>query len=105
MSVSACPMDIINAPMEEVWTFLAEPANYALWWDAQTRSIVPEGRAHAGQTIRAGTSGLNLTVIVNSIDESKRQIHLTTVLPFGITVSSHITCTPLENGACQVSFG
>ena len=105
MSVSVCPIAIINAPIERVWTFLSEPANYALWWDAQTRSIVPEGRAQSGQKIHAKSSGLDVNVIVNSIDESKRQIHLTTMLPFGITVYNHITCTPLENETCQASFG
>lgn len=105
MSVRVCPMDIINAPVERVWTFLSEPANYAFWWDAQTRSIVPEGRAQSGQKIHAKTSGLDVNVIVDCIDESKRQIHLTTRLPFGITVRSHITCTPLNHRTCQVSFG
>jgi len=105
MSVSVCPMDIINAPIEKVWTLLSEPANYALWWEPQTRSIVPEGRAQSGQKIHAKASGLDVNVIVNSCDESKHQIHLTTMLPFGITVHSHITFTPLENGTCQVSFG
>ncbi len=46
-------MDIIHAPVEKVWPFLSEPANYALWWDAQTVSIVPEGRAQPGQKIHA----------------------------------------------------
>ena len=105
MSVSVCPIDIINAPVEKVWSFLSEPANYALWWAAKTRSIVPEGRAQSGQKIHAKAGGLDLTVVVNSSDDSKRQLHLTTMLPFGITVDSHITCTPLENGTCQVSFG
>jgi hypothetical protein len=105
MSVNVCPMDIINAPVQEVWPFLSEPANYALWWDAQTRSIVPEGHAQPGQRIHARAGGLGINVILNSIDESKRQLHLTTMLPFGITVYNHITCTPLANGACQVSFG
>jgi hypothetical protein len=86
-------------------TFLAEPVNYALWWDAQTRSIVPEGRAQAGQKIHAKASGLDVNVVVNSVDECKRQIHLTTMLPFGITVFNHITCAPLETGTCQVTFG
>jgi len=105
LSVSVCPLAVIHAPIEKVWTFLAGPANYALWWDAQTRSIVPEGRAHAGQTIYAKSSGLNVKVVVNSIDEARRQIHLTTRLPFGITVRNHIACTPLDGGICQVSFG
>jgi hypothetical protein len=58
MSVSVCPIAIINAPIERVWTFLSEPANYALWRDAQTRSIVPDGRAQSGQKIHAESSGL-----------------------------------------------
>jgi uncharacterized protein YndB with AHSA1/START domain len=105
MSLSVCPLAVVNASIEKVWTLLAQPTNYASWWDAQTCSIVPEGPAHAGQRIHAKTSGLNVNVIVNSIEETKRQIHLTTTIPFGITVYNHITCTPLPNGSCQVSFG
>jgi len=105
MSVNVCPLAIVNASVEKVWTFLSEPVNYALWWDAQTCSILPEGHAQAGQKIHARTSGLSINVTVDSIDESKRQIHLTTLVPFGITVYNHITCTPLEKGTCQVSFG
>jgi hypothetical protein len=105
MSVNVCPIEIINAPIQRVWPFLSEPANYALWWDAQTRSIVPEGRAQSGPRIHAKTGGLEVNVIVNSLDQSKHQIHLTTMLPFGITVYNHIACTPLANGTCQVSFG
>jgi uncharacterized protein YndB with AHSA1/START domain len=105
MSVSVCPMAHIDAPAETVWTLLAEPANYDVWWEARTRSIVPEGRAQAGQKVHAKAGGLNVRLVVNRIDEAKRQIDLTTRFPFGLTVSSHITCTPLEEGACQVSFG
>jgi uncharacterized protein YndB with AHSA1/START domain len=105
MSVTVCPLAVIHAPAERVWTLLAEPANYDSWWEARTRSIVPEGRAQAGQRIQAKAGGLNLDVVVNRIDEAKRQIHVTTRFPFGITVSSHVTCTPLEEGVCQVSFG
>jgi hypothetical protein len=105
MRVNVCPIEIIDAPVESVWSFVSEPANYGMWWDAQTRSIVPEGRAHPGQKIHATANGLKLTVLVNSSDESKRQIHLTTRLPFGITVDSHISCTPVGDKTCQVSFG
>jgi len=105
MSVSVCPFAVIHAPIERVWTLLAEPANFDLWWEAHTRSIVPEGRAQAGQKIHAKAGGLDVRVVINRIDEAKRQIDTTTRFPLGITVSSHITCTPLEEGACQVSFG
>ena len=105
MSVSVCPVDVVDAPMETVWAFLSQPANYDLWWDAQTRAIVPEGPAHPGQKIYARASGLKITVTVRGSDDSGHRLHLTTKFPFGITVENHIACTPLENGSCQVSFG
>jgi uncharacterized protein YndB with AHSA1/START domain len=109
VSVNICPIAIINASPEHVWEFLAQPANYALWWDAQTQRIVPEGRAHVGQKIHAKTNEFgkswDVTVTVNDVNESKHQIHLTTALPFGITVYNHITCMSLKDGNTHVSFG
>jgi len=109
MSVNVCPVAIVNASLDRVWEFLSEPKNFALWWDAQTRSIVPQGHAHAGQKIHAKTIGVgkswDVTVTVNDVDEAKHQIHLTTSLPFGITVYNHINCMALEDGNTHVSFG
>jgi len=109
MSVSVCPLATIHAPVERVWSLLSEPANYALWWDPKPRSIVPEGPASPGQKIYAQTTALGkdwkVNVTVAEVDEAKYQIHLTTVLPLGITVHNHITCTPLDYAYCRVSFG
>jgi hypothetical protein len=109
MSVSVCPLATIHAPVERVWSFLTEPANYALWWDAKTRSIVPEGPASPGQKIYAQATALrkdwNVNLTVEEVDEAKHQIHLTTVLPLGITVHNHVTCVPLDSAHCRVSFG
>jgi len=109
MSINVCPVVTVNAPLNHVWEFLSEPKNFALWWDAQTQRIVPEGRAHTGQKIHAKTreagKSWDLTVTVNEVDEAKHQIHLTTELPFGITVYNHVTCISLKDRSTQVSFG
>ena len=105
MSISTCPIATINAPTERVWELLSEPVNYDLWWDAQTRSIVPEGRAQAGQKVYAKASGLNIFLTVDGVDESKHKIDFTTNFPLGITGFNHITCTALPNSTTQVSFG
>ena len=109
MSVSVCPLATVNAHVEHVWSFLSEPANYALWWDAQTRSIAPPGPASPGQKIYAQTTALglnwNVNVRVEEVDEADREIHLTTKLPWGITVQNHIRCTPLDPAHCRISFG
>jgi len=109
VSLRTCPIAIIDASPDHVWEFLSEPKHFALWWDAQTQSITPEGRAHSGQKIHAKTieagKSWDVTVTINAVDESNHQIDLTTQLPFGITVYNHITCTPLQAGTTQVSFG
>ena len=109
MSVSVCPVATIHAPVEHVWSFLSEPINYAQWWDAKTRSIVPEGPASPGQKIYAQTAALgkdwNVNVLVEEVDEAKLQIHLATALPWGITVHNRITCIPLDPAHCRISFG
>jgi uncharacterized protein YndB with AHSA1/START domain len=105
MSVNVCPIAVINAPLERVWKFLSEPANYDLWWDAKTQSILPEGHAQAGQRVHAKASGFNIFLMVDAVDESKHKIDFTTKFPFGITGFNHLTCIALTNSTTQVSFG
>lgn len=112
MAFSTCPIAVIHAPAERVWDLLSEPANYAQWWDAQTRwnfGITPAGSAHPGQRIEAQTAALgrqwNVIVTVEHVDHAQHVIDLTTRLPFGITVHNHITCVPLDATTCRVSFG
>ena len=50
MSVSTCPIAVINAPIERVQELLAEPANYNLWWNAHTRSIYGDLSPKAAST-------------------------------------------------------
>jgi ligand-binding SRPBCC domain-containing protein len=107
--MSICPIASVNAPVEQVWALLSEPGNYVLWWDAQTRSIEPKGAAQPGQKIQAQSraigKGWDVTITVEKVDSSKRQIDLTTSLPLGITVHNHIVCAPLDGVTCLVTFG
>ncbi len=109
MSFSTCPIDTVNAPVDQVWRLLADPMHYALWWDAQTRSIAPEGPAHPGQHIFAQTKALgrqwSVHLTVQAVWPEKWQLDLLTQLPLGISVRNHITCAPLESRLTRVSFG
>lgn len=109
MSLSACPIVTIDAPLDQVWRLLADPSRYDLWWEARTVSIVPEGPAHAGQQIVAhvGALGLNAKIhlTVESIQFERHEINLVTQMPFGMTIHNHITCTPLDDRQTRVSFG
>ena len=109
MSFSTCPLATINTPVEGVWRLLSNPASYATWWDAQTRSILPDGPAQVGQKIYAQTRALgkqwDVHIKVEGVDEIRHQLALTTMLPLGITVYNHIACTPLDRATCRVTFG
>jgi hypothetical protein len=109
MSIFICPIANIEAPLERVWNFLSEPANYSLWWDADTRSILPAGPARPGQKIMAKSSAFGkqweVNILVEGVDEKKHQLHLKTMLPLGIMVFNHITCIPINNATTQVTFG
>ena len=110
MSFSACPIATVNAPVDQVWQLLANPAQYDLWWEVRTRSIVPEGPAHPGQQVvgQASILGRRWDVVhltVQAVDPEKRQIDLLTRMPFGISVHIHITCQPLDSEQTRVTYG
>ena len=110
MTVSVCPIAVVNAPPERVWALLSEPSSYALWWDTSFRfTIEPNGAAQPGQQITAVSRALGrqlaVRITVNAVDAARRAIDLTTRLPFGITAYNHITVVPVGGAACRVSFG
>ena len=109
MTFSTCPIATVEAPVERVWSLLANPASYARWWDAETCSITPEGPARPGQKIYAQARALRrlwaVRIEVGQVDAAKHRLELTTLLPLGITVRNHISCTPLDGATCRVTFG
>lgn len=109
MPLSVCPTTTVKAPLDSVWRMLSEPKNFSLWWEAHTQRIDPPGPAQAGQMVYAGLGALGLagklTVRVDAVDPNRHQLHLTTRLPFGITVHNHITCTPVDAASTFISFG
>jgi hypothetical protein len=104
--MSACPIAVINAPLEQVWDLLSVPARFDDWWEAKTESIDPPGPAQPGQVIGARLGRwLAMKVVVDGVDSARHHVDLTTSLPFGFTGHNHITCIPLAEDRCQVTFG
>jgi len=109
MSLRVCPIATVQASAEMVWSLIADPRSYDIWWEAHTDSISPPGPAQAGQEIRAhagafGLSGL-VRIRVESVDAGLKELNMTTSLPFGITVLNHIKVVPAGEKTCRVSFG
>jgi len=109
VSLRVCPIAPVYAPIDQVWSFLAKPANFALWWDGKTRSIEPAGEAQPGQRIHAQSTvfGIpwNVDLLVERVDEPAHTLDVMTSLPFGIIIFTHIACRQLDPTSCQLSFG
>ena len=109
MSLSVCPIAFVQASAGTAWSLLAEPARYAEWWDVITDSIVPAGPAQPGQQITAHSrelgGRLHARIVVESVDAGRRELNLTTSLPFGITILNHISVIPVDGNTSRVSFG
>jgi hypothetical protein len=109
MSFYTCPIATVNAPLDKVWGLLSDPSRFALWWDAETRSVTPTGPAIAGQKILAQTRAFgrawDVHIQVIEVDASRHMLQLTTSLPLGITVYNHINCNSLNEVCSRVSFG
>ena len=109
MGYYTCPIATVHAPPGHVWNLLSNPAQYALWWDARTCFISPEGPAISGQKILARSKALgrewDVQINVESVDEARHVLQLTSALPLGITVHNHITCTALDESTSRVTFG
>jgi polyketide cyclase/dehydrase/lipid transport protein len=109
MTLRVCPIAHVRAPARKVWSMLSQPVNYALWWDARTVSIEPNGPAQPGQQIRARSRAFgvlwNVYVLVEQVDERHHTLDVMTTLPLGIILFNHITVKELDPGSSQLSFG
>lgn len=109
MTISVCPVATVQAPLEQVWAELTNPAGYGAWWRARTERIAPPGPLAPGQTVyaTAGALGVRLpiTLHVEAVDPARHAVDLRTEFPLGIVVANHIVCQALDDTTCRLSFG
>jgi hypothetical protein len=109
MSMSVCPVARIAAPIERVWAILVEPAGYSQWTDGTVEMVEPPGPAQPGQmfTVSAPALGRRWWVrfAIDRVDVARHQIAFRVTLPFGVVEHSTVTCTPLDERSCWVSYG
>ncbi|HLY31711.1 MAG TPA: SRPBCC family protein [Ktedonobacterales bacterium] len=109
MGLSVCPAATVAAPVETVWELLAYPERYGEWADARVVRMEPEGPATVGQTIylsskKAGHSW-PITFTIEEVNSEKHQLGIYARFPLGVQMRPHISCAPIDAGACRVQYG
>jgi hypothetical protein len=99
---------LVDAPVETVWALLTEPAGWSSFYDLRVIRVEPPGPARSGQRI-VGESGprwlhLAVTLTYTAIDVSQRSLRLEVRMPLGIAVREELSCSPISEGQCRVSY-
>jgi Polyketide cyclase / dehydrase and lipid transport len=108
VTYASCPTAVVNAPLEQVWALLTDPAGWGSFFDVRVTRIEPAGPAVVGQRIygESGPRSLHLKLELRyvAIDAAHHAIGLNVRLPFGITVREDLRCVPLASHQCSVSY-
>ena len=109
MSLTVCPAAIVAAPVEVVWNILSQPAHYSLWADAQLQKIEPDGPAVVGQTVHFTSKALGMkwpiVFTVERVDAERHQLGLHAILPLGLQMRPHVSCTAIDATSSRVQYG
>jgi hypothetical protein len=108
MNYSSCPTNIVNAPVELVWTLLTRPEEWGAFCDVGVTGVDPAGPARVGQTVFAESGPqwlhLKLEFRFTEIDALNYKLGLDAQFPFGVTVQENLACIPLGPEQCRVVY-
>ncbi len=109
MPLNVCPADVVHAPAELVWRFLADPAGYGGFWDMTVERVDPPGTARAGQRFTAWTRELcrrfHIAGQIVEVNADRREIVFRMQLPFGVVGDNRMSCAPMDARTCMLRFG
>jgi hypothetical protein len=108
MSFESCPIAIVAAPAERLWTLLTNPSGWDDVFDLrEIRANLP-GSAAVGQTIYAKTGPwlfpLKVELCITDIDATNFRLGLRVKLPLRIHVNEEIKVAMLDAATCRVSY-
>ena len=105
---SACPTDVVEAPLEVVWGLLTDPARWGEFFDVRITGVEPAGPAHVGQRFRGESGPRVLHLVVRfaytRVDTAPHRLGMDIQLPFGITVREDLDVVPLGAARCRVNY-
>jgi hypothetical protein len=109
MTLNVCPADTVNAPVEQVWELLMNPAGYGAFWDLTVERVEPEGPAEVGQKLVGWSRALcrrwRLEGAIEEVDAQRHHIQFRMALPLGLVSSNRIMCSLIDDRSCLVRYG
>jgi hypothetical protein len=108
MGLSVCPAAIVAAPIEVVWDLL-RPARLSEWADGVVEPPVPQGPAQVGQSFDVTSKAFGRTwrahFRIEKVDAERHQLAMHVILPLGMQLHEHLSCTRIDATSCRVQYG
>jgi hypothetical protein len=108
MNYFSCPTDIVNAPVELVWTLLTHPEGWGDFYNVRITASDPPGPAVVGQAVFAESGPLFLHLKLQfrftEIDALNYKLGFDARFPFGVSVREDLSCVPLGPKRCRVNY-
>jgi hypothetical protein len=105
---TACPTDVVEAPVEVVWSLLTHPEDWGRFYDLRIVSAAPSGSARVGQEISAEAGPaymhLPLSFRFTKVNNDTFELGFEARFPLGIAVREDLNCVPLGPAQCRVSY-
>jgi hypothetical protein len=109
VALSVCPAATCRAPVERVWSLLADPQVYGSWSDAVVEGVLPPGPAHPGQQVllRAPARGRLFPVrfLIEQVDPVHKVLQLRARFPLGLELRSRISVTAVDDASSRIQYG
>lgn len=104
----ACPMAVVDAPIEVVWGLLLNTAEWGKFYDVRVLSVDPPGPARQGQRL-IGNPGpkflpLRLVFDFTEADPASHRLCIDGRLPFGIGVREDMRLVSIDASRCRVAY-
>jgi Polyketide cyclase / dehydrase and lipid transport len=105
---AACPIAVVEAPIEVVWDLLTHMERWDDFYDLRVVHVDPPGAAVPGQRMR-GESGprwlhIGVSFEFQVIDEPHHKLEFDVHMPLGLTVHEVLDCVPLAADRCRVNY-
>jgi hypothetical protein len=105
---TVCPTDLVNAPIDVVWTLLTTPSEWGDFYDMRRVVVDPPGPAAIGQHVR-GESGpaflhLKIDFLFTLLDNEHHRLRAEVRLPLGILVREDLDCVATSETQCRVRY-
>lgn len=107
-SYTSCPTEVVDAPIERVWSLVTRPEEWGNFYDLVVTRVTPRGSAKVGQQVAGVTPAWGIRFRISGriieVNESTHRLRIDFRMPFGLRVGEEMRLTRIDRAKCRVTY-